>query len=80
MKNEESPLTVYKASAGGGKTFTLAVEYKAAGKESVLSPQHSGGDIHQQGYGGDEDANTQSAIWHLETVARLRFVYAENLQ
>lgn len=25
--NEESPLTVYKASAGSGKTFTLAVEY-----------------------------------------------------
>ena len=27
MVNQKKPLTVYKASAGSGKTFTLAVEY-----------------------------------------------------
>ena len=27
MKNKNKALTVYKASAGSGKTFTLAVEF-----------------------------------------------------
>ena len=61
------PLTVYKASAGSGKTFTLATEYiKLLGHQSHQLSQHPGRHLHQQGYGGDEDAHPQSAVWHLE--------------
>lgn len=37
MTDSTKPITIYKASAGSGKTFTLAVEYI---KLLVLNPQN----------------------------------------
>ena len=37
---QETPLTVYKASAGSGKTFTLAVEYLKLLIEDPSSYRH----------------------------------------
>ena len=60
-------LLVYKASAGSGKTFTLAVEYI---KHLIINPMRLPADtcrnLHQQGYGRDEGAHTDTALRYLE--------------
>ena len=59
------PLTVYKASAGSGKTFTLATEYIRL----LVENHHPRRDLYQQGHRGDEDAYSESTLRHLETTA-----------
>ena len=55
-------LLVYKASAGSGKTFTLAVEYiKASDSQSPRLPADTCRDLYQQGYGGNERAHPDAS-------------------
>ena len=51
-QNMSSQLTVYKASAGSGKTFTLAHEYMTLIDEANPSflQNHSCSNLHQQSY------------------------------
>ena len=63
----EEHLTVYRASAGSGKTFTLAVEYISL---LVKDPEN-----YQQGNARNEDAYTLTTIRHCQLVTVVATVF-----
>ena len=71
VTNKRKPLTVYKASAGSGKTFTLATEYIRLLIENPQSYRTILAVTFTNKATEEMKTRPQSAIRYLETVARL---------
>ena len=74
----EEHLTVYRASAGSGKTFTLAVEYiSLLVKDPRELSAHTCRNLHEQGYAGNEDAHSVATLRHCPFAAVVGAVFQQ---